>query len=179
MPHLQTEPADATATALEHDRSTRGPAHDMTADELGARVGSELGVSDWIAIDQRMIDTFADVTRDRYFIHIDPVRAAQTPFGGTIAHGFLTLSMLAHMAYQVCPGIAGTKAQLNYGFNRIRFVAPVPVDARIRGRFLLKDFSANAQRWQAIYDVVVEIEGKPKPALAAEWVAAGLFEDPG
>ncbi len=160
------------------DRSTRGPVHTMTADEVRARVGSELGVSDWIEIDQRTIDTFAEVTRDRYFIHIDPARAAQTPFGGTIAHGFLTLSMLAHMAYQVCPGIARTKTQLNYGFNRIRFVAPVPVDARIRGRFLLKDFSANSDRWQAIYDVVVEIEGKPKPALAAEWVAAGLFEDP-
>lgn len=84
--------------------------------------------------------------------------------------------MLAHMAYQVCPGIAGTRTQLNYGFNRLRFVAPVPVDARIRGRFLLKEFAAKPDRWQAIYDVVVEIEGRPKPALAAEWVAAGLFE---
>lgn len=160
------------------DDSTRGPVRTMTADEVGSHVGSELGVSEWIAIDQRMIDAFAEVTRDRYFIHVDPARAAQTPFGGTIAHGFLTMSMLAHMAYQVCPGIAGTKAQLNYGFNRLRFVAPVPVDARIRGRFLLKEFSAKPDRWQAIYDVVVEIEGRPKPALAAEWVAAGLFEDP-
>lgn len=156
--------------------STRGPVRSMTADEFASRVGSELGVSDWIAIDQRMIDTFAEVTRDRYFLHVDPARAAATPFGGTIAHGFLTMSMLAHMAYQVCPGIAGTRTQLNYGFNRLRFVAPVPVDARIRGRFLLKEFSAKPDRWQAIYDVVVEIEGKLKPALAAEWVAAGLFE---
>ena len=160
------------------DNSMEGPIRFMAPEAVRARIGTELGVTEWIGIDQQMIDTFAEVTRDRYFIHVDPARAAQTPFGGTIAHGFLTLSMLAHMAYQVCPGIAGTKAQLNYGFNRIRFVAPVPVDARIRGRFLLKDFSANAQRWQAIYDVVVEIKGKPKPALAAEWVAAGLFEDP-
>ncbi len=159
------------------DKSTLGPVRTMTVEDVTARVGSELGFSEWIAIDQDMIDTFADVTRDRYFIHIDPVRAAATPFGGTIAHGFLTMSMLAHMAYQVCPGIAGTKAQLNYGFNRLRFVSPVPVDARIRGRFLLKDFTATTERWQAIYDVVVEIEGKPKPALAAEWVAAGLFGD--
>ena len=159
------------------DKSMEGPIRFMTPEAVRARIGMELGVSEWIGIDQNMIDTFAQVTRDRYFIHVDPARAAGTPFGGTIAHGFLTLSMLAHMAYQVCPGIEGTKAQLNYGFNRLRFVAPVPVDSRIRGRFVLKDFSAKAGRWQAVYDVTVEVEGKPKPALVAEWVAAGLFED--
>lgn len=154
-----------------------GPVNIVSAEAMKACIGTEMGVSEWIEIDQTMIDTFAQITRDRYFIHVDPVRAAATPFGGTIAHGFLTLSMLANMAYQVCPGVEHTKAQLNYGFNRLRFVAPVPVNTRIRGRFALKSFAVRAGRWQAIYDVTVEIEGKPKPALVAEWVGAGLLED--
>src|SRR5512134_2628497 len=98
-----------------------GPAKTMSPEALSARVGSELGVSEWIAIDQRMVDTFAKLTQDTYFIHADPVRAASTQFGGTIAHGFLTMSMLSVMAYQVCPAVEGTKTQVNYGFNRLRF----------------------------------------------------------
>ena len=153
-----------------------GPLRTISIDALSARVGSELGISEWFRIDQSMIDTFADLTRDRYFIHVDPARAAATQFGGTIAHGFLTLSMHSAMAYQACPAVEGTKTQVNYGFNRLRFVAPVPTGSRIRGRFLLKSFDVQAsQRWQVIYDVSVEIEGQPKPALVAEWIGAGFL----
>jgi len=153
-----------------------GPATRMSLEALSGRVGSELGVSQWLRIDQRMIDAFGDLTQDTYFIHTDPVRAASTQFGGTIAHGFLTLSMLSVMAYQVCPAVDGTKTQVNYGFNRLRFIAPVPAGSRIRGRFGLKSFNCDAGgRWQAIYDVSVEIESGPKPALVAEWIAAGFL----
>jgi acyl dehydratase len=152
-----------------------GPVQKASAEALRGKVGSELGTSDWIEIDQTMIDAFADLTRDRYFIHVDPQRAAATQFRSTIAHGFLTLSMLSGMAYQAVPAVEGTKTQVNYGFNRLRFISPVPVGARIRGRFVLKSFEANGTRWQAVYDVTVEIEGKPKPALAAEWIAAGFL----
>ena len=153
-----------------------GPIRSMTPDTLTARVGTELGVSEWFRIDQSMIDTFADLTQDHYFIHVDPARAAGTPFGGTIAHGFLTLSMLSAMAYQACPGVEGTKTQVNYGFNRLRFVAPVPTGSRIRGRFVLKRFDVQPNgRWQVIYNVAVEVEGAEKPALVAEWIGAGFL----
>jgi acyl dehydratase len=153
-----------------------GPVRMMSAAALSARVGSELGTSRWIRIDQSMVDLFADLTSDRYFIHVDPKRAASTRFGGTIAHGFLTLSMLSTMAYEACPGVEGTKTAVNYGFNRLRFVAPVPTGSNIRGRFVLKSFDVQpAGRWQSIYDVTVEIEGEGKPALAAEWIAAGFL----
>ena len=149
-----------------------GPIHRMTLDALASRIGSEIGTSAWQTIDQPMIDTFARVTGDQHFIHVDPVRAAQVlPSGGTIAHGFLTLSLLSNMAYQVCPNIEGVRFPLNYGFNRLRFVAPVPVGSRVRGRFVLKavDVIDAAQR-QIVYDASVEIDGAPKPALVAEWL---------
>lgn len=152
-----------------------GPLATISAQALAQKVGQELGTSAWITIDQPMIDAFASLTRDRYFIHVDAQRAAATPFGGTIAHGFLTLSMLSCMAYEVVPAVQGTKTQLNYGFNRLRFIAPVPSGGRIRARFVLRSFETKPDRWQAIYDATVEIEGRPKPALAAEWIAAGLM----
>jgi len=153
-----------------------GPLSTMSCDALVARVGTEVGVSDWFPIDQAKIDAFAELTHDHYFIHVDRVRAAATRFGGTIAHGFLTLSMLAPMAYQACPAVQGTKTAVNYGFDRLRFVAPVPAGARIRGRFVLNRFEVQASsRWQAIYGVTVEIEGEPKPALVAQWVSAGFL----
>jgi acyl dehydratase len=153
-----------------------GPVRTMSIEALSARVGTELGVSDWFRIDQGKIDAFADLTQDHYFIHVDRARAASTRFGGTVAHGFLTLSMLAPMAYQGCPAIEGTKTAVNYGFNRLRFVAPVPAGARIRGRFVLKSLEVQASgRWQSTYAVTVEIEGGPKPALVAEWLSAGFL----
>jgi len=153
-----------------------GPTRILSAQALPALVGQEIGVSDWIVIDQPTVDAFATLTRDTYFIHVDPVRAAkETPFGGTIAHGFLTLSMMSCMAYQVCPAIEGTRTGVNYGFNRLRFVAPVRTGARVRGRFVLKDFELKPDRWQAVHAVTVEIEGETRPAIVAEWVTAGLF----
>ena len=153
-----------------------GPVRTLGVESLSARIGSEVGVSDWFLIDQGKIDAFADLTHDHYFIHVDRARAAATRFGGTIAHGFLTLSMLAPMAYQACPAVQGTKTAVNYGFDRLRFVAPVPSGARIRGRFVLNSFDVQASgRWQAIYGVTVEIEGESKPALVAQWVSAGFL----
>lgn len=149
----------------------QGPIQSTTLDALTARVGSEIGVSAWAAIEQPMIDAFARVTGDHHFIHVDPVRAASLPFKGTIAHGFFTLSLLSNMAYQVCPTIEGVRYPLNYGFNRLRFVAPVPVGSRVRGHFVLKAVEViDASQRQIVYDARVEIEGAPKPALVAEWL---------
>jgi acyl dehydratase len=153
-----------------------GPVHSSTLDALAARVGSEIGASAWQTIDQPMIDAFAKVTGDQHFIHVDPVRAAKVlPSGGTIAHGYLTLSLLSNMAYQVCPTIEGVRFPLNYGFNRLRFVAPVPVGSRVRGRFVLKSVDViDAAQRQIVYEATVEIEGAPKPALVAEWLTRVL-----
>ncbi|HEX7156905.1 MAG TPA: MaoC family dehydratase [Burkholderiaceae bacterium] len=149
----------------------QGPLHSTKREQIAARVGSEIGVSDWVRIDQSMIDAFASLTGDGFFIHVDPARAALTPFGGTIAHGFLTMSLLSAMAYQVCPSIDGMRYAVNYGFNRLRFVAPVASGARVRGRFTLSAFESQpGGRWQATYQVSVEIEGGDKPALVAEWL---------
>ena len=149
-----------------------GPIHTMTLDALTARVGSEIGVSAWRTIDQAAIDAFGKLTGDQHFIHVDPARAAKVlPSGGTIAHGFFTLSLLSNMAYQVCPTIEGVRFPLNYGFNRLRFVAPVPVGSRVRGHFVLARIEAiDATQRQIVYDASVEIEGKPKPALVAQWL---------
>ena len=148
-----------------------GPARSMSWEALAARVGTEIGVSDWITVTQPMVDTFAQVTGDEYFLHVDPQRAAALPFGGTIAHGFLTLSLLAKMGYQACPYVEGARFPLNYGFDRVRFVAPVPVGRRVRGHFVLHnaEIVSSSQR-QLTYDVSVEVEGGSRPALVAEWL---------
>lgn len=153
----------------------KGPARTTPIAALHAGIGKEIGVSGWFTIDQAMIDAFAKLTQDEYFIHVDPVAALDTPFKGTIAHGFLTMSMLAVMAYQACPAVEGSRTQVNYGFNRLRFVAPVPVNSRIRARFALKAFDVQPGRWQATHDVTVEIENQAKPAIVAEWLSAGFF----
>jgi acyl dehydratase len=148
----------------------------VTLDDMSARIGTDFGVSDWMTIDQSMIDQFAKLTHDEYFIHVDPVRAArETPHGGTIAHGFLTLSLLAQMGYQVCPMIEGTKSGVNYGFNKLRFVAPVRSGKRVRGHFRLKNFEVQPARWTTTWDVTIEIEGSEKPAIVAEWLGAGFL----
>ncbi|MBI1396063.1 MAG: MaoC family dehydratase [Betaproteobacteria bacterium] len=152
-----------------------GPVSTATVESLKARVGTELGVSEWVRIDQAMIDNFANLTFDTYFIHVDPARAEGTRFGHTIAHGFLTLSLLSNMAYEVCPAVEGSHTSVNYGFNRLRFVAPVREGARVRGRFVLKAFEVGASRWQATYDVTIEIENESRPAISAEWLTAGFF----
>ncbi len=140
-------------------------------DDYRALVGQELGVSDWVLVDQARIDAFAEVTGDHQFIHVDPVRAAQTPFGTTIAHGYLTLSLCSSFAYQALPGVVGTKMGVNYGLNKVRFMAPVKSGKRVRGRFSLADVTQRPDgAWQSTVNVTVEIEGETKPALAAEWI---------
>ena len=140
------------------------------ADYLALK-GKDLGASEWIDVTQERIDRFADVTEDHQFIHIDPVRAKETPFGTTIAHGYLSLSLLSKMAYEVMPGIAGSKMGVNYGLNSVRFLAPVKSGKRVRGHFHMQDVTERAPGvFQSTVQVKVEIEGEDKPALAAEWV---------
>ena len=139
--------------------------------DLAAMVGTEIGVSDWTEITQDQINTFADVTDDHQFIHIDPEKAAQTPFGGTIAHGFLTLSMLSSMAGGTALVLDGIVMGINYGFEKVRFLTPVRAGKKIRGRFTLADaVERNPGQWMLKYDVSVEIEGEAKPALMAQWL---------
>jgi len=153
-----------------------GPVHVMEKGALAARIGTEIGVSEWLRIDQATIQGFADLTGDHNFIHLDPERARATPFGTTIAHGFLTLSMLSQMAYQVCPRIAGARFGVNYGCDRLRFITPVKSGARVRGRFVLRAVEEQAgNRVQLRYDTTVEIEGEAKPALAIEWLTMSFF----
>jgi acyl dehydratase len=140
-------------------------------DEIKAKVGQEVGVSDWIVVDQARIDSFAEVTEDPQFIHVDPVRAAQTPFGGTIAHGFLTLSLLSRMAADAMLRPDGIKMGVNYGFEKVRFIAPVRSGKRVRGRFALASFEEKRPgQYQFTHNVTVEIEGEDKPALIADWI---------
>ena len=137
-----------------------------------ANVGKEVGVSDWVLVDQARIDAFADCTGDHQFIHVDPVRAAQTPFGGTIAHGYLTLSLIPMMTYASVPGIEGAKMGVNYGMNKLRFMAPVRAGKRVRGRFTLLSVDQRPDgSFQSTVSVTVEIEGEPKPALIGETVS--------
>ncbi len=140
-------------------------------DELRALLGKELGVSKWYEIDQKKIDVFADITEDWQFIHVNPEMAAKTPFGGTIAHGFLTLSMLSAMVYEAGPGLKDIVMGVNYGFDKIRFLSPVKAGARVRGRFVLTKLD-ESKPGEVTYTqaVTVEIEGSDKPALIAEWI---------
>jgi acyl dehydratase len=149
----------------------QGPVKSATLDEVKANIGKEIGVSDWFLIDQERINRFADITEDHMFLHVNPEAAAATPFGGTIAHGLLTLSMMPVMAYQAVPGVSGTKMGVNYGYNKVRFMAPVKSGKRIRGRFTVKAVEAQSGgRMQIVHDATIEIEGESKPALAAEWI---------
>ena len=140
--------------------------------ELDELVGKPLGVSDWLRIDQARINAFADVTEDHQFIHVDPKRAAATPFGGTIAHGLLTLSMIVRLCWPFVPKVEGTELVLNYGFDKVRFVTPVKVDSRIRATAQLASVSER-KRGQIliVMSVEIEIEGQKKPALIAEWLS--------
>jgi len=150
--------------------SDKVEARTIPADELAQHVGQSF-VSHWFQVDQARIDAFAKVTEDEQFIHVDPVEASLTPFGGTVAHGFLTLSLLSPMAYSALPGIEGSVMGVNYGFEKVRFLHPVRSGSHVRGRFTLTAATArSAREWQLTYDVTVEIEGVHKPALAATWL---------
>ena len=140
-------------------------------DEIRAKIGSEVGVSGWISVDQARIDAFAEATEDRQFIHVDPEAAARTPFGGTVAHGFLTLSLLSRMAADAMLLPDSTNLVVNYGVNRVRFLAPVRAGARVRGRFTLDSVEEKAPGQVLMRHAVnVEIEGEDKPALSAIWL---------
>ena len=140
-------------------------------DEIRAKVGQPIGTSDWIEVTQDRIDAFADATEDRQFIHVDPALAAQTPFGGTIAHGFLSLSLLSRMAADVMQVPDTTRMAVNYGLDRVRFIAPVRAGKRVRGHFTLSAADDKAPGQLLLrHNVTVEIEGEPKPALTAEWL---------
>lgn len=141
----------------------------LTGEQLRARVGEEVFASAWIEVTQAMIDTFADATGDHQWIHVDPERARQSPFGTTIAHGFLTLSLLSRMFGESLE-VGGTRMGVNYGCNRLRFTAPVRSGSRIRGRFLLREVTDIDGGLQFTWEVTVEAEGATKPCLVAEWL---------
>ena len=141
------------------------------ASELQVLIGHEVGLSKWFEVDQARIDAFADCTEDHQFIHVDPEAAKATPFGGTIAHGFLTLSLASAMSYDAVAPLDGVMMGVNYGFDKLRFLAPVRAGSRIRGRFkLLSAEDKGGGRWLLKHELTVEIEGEDKPALIAEWL---------
>ena len=143
----------------------------VKAEDLQATIGADLGVSDWIKIEQDRVNQFADVTEGHQFIHVNPEAAKMTPFGGTIAHGFLTLSLLAKFAEQGSIVVEGVKMGVNYGFEKVRFLAPVKVGKRVRGHFKLKAAEEKRPGQHLLtYEVSVEIEGEEKPALIADWL---------
>jgi acyl dehydratase len=147
-------------------------AQTVTRQQLEAKVGQPLGVSDWFPIDQARVNDFADVTLDHQFVHVDLEKAKKSPFGGTIAHGFLTLSLLVHLCLPFIPNLANRKLLVNYGFDKVRFSAPVKVGKRIRAVGTLGDVSERKAGNVIIrVDVSVEIEGENKPALVAEWLS--------
>ena len=149
---------------------------EITLDDYKARIGQEVGLSRWIEVAQERIDAFADVTEDHQFIHVDPERARATPFGGTVAHGFLTMSLLAPMAFDAQPTLAGTTMVVNYGFDRVRLIAPVRAGSRIRGRFVLKEVvDRGPKEIMSKTQVTVEIEGSDKPALVADMLGLTRF----
>lgn len=150
---------------------------DQVLEEQKARIGQEIGVTDWVTIDQARIDAFADVTEDHQWIHVDPERAKrETPFGNTIAHGFLTLSMASKFAYEVLPAQPGQVMGINYGFNKLRFLNPVVAGDRIRARFVLNNIEKKGEnRLLRELGMTIEIEGKETPALVAEWLGMAVF----
>lgn len=144
----------------------------ITVQQMAESIGTER-VSDWVEVTQKMIDTFADATGDHQFIHVNPELAARTPFGGTIAHGFLSLSLMPMLAAKTdAPNIEGAKMGVNYGGNKTRFMQPVRSGSKVRGRFKLLSFTERKPGvWEQINEYTLEIEGADKPALIAEWIS--------
>ncbi|HVN83629.1 MAG TPA: MaoC family dehydratase [Candidatus Binatia bacterium] len=142
-------------------------------------VGKEEGVGEWFTVDQNRINQFADVTIDHQFIHVDPEAAKATPFGTTIAHGFLTLSMLTHLDTSIPKGdparYAGIVMGVNYGFEKVRFVSPVKVNSRIRARSTLTNVELKGAWIQTTRTMTVEIEGESKPAMVADWITRIMY----
>ena len=143
----------------------------IPVDELKASLGEQIAVSEWFEIGQDRINSFADTTEDHQWIHVDTERAAtESPFKATIGHGFLSLSMLAPIMMRTVRVAGDFKHGINYGLNKVRFPAPVPAGSRIRGHISLKDLAEHDWGVQTVWGVIVEIEGNPKPCVAAEWV---------
>jgi len=142
-----------------------------------AMIGTEVGVSNWIRVDQAMIDDFAKTTHDDQWIHVDPERAkAETPFGGAIAHGFLTLSLASRFAYDCFSLLPGQVMGINYGFNKLRFLSPVVAGSNLRGRFVLKNVTQRSSTELLRENTMtIEIEGKETPALVADWLGLAVF----
>lgn len=152
------------------DEAFVGKGPPLSLSELRAKVG-ETFVSDWVVMDQARIDAFADVSNDHQYLHVDPERAAETPYGTTIAHGFLTLSMLSSLAYTCHPAVKGVVMSVNYGFDRLRFLGPVPSGARLRAAYTLAQLEERkAGEITFHWDVAMEVEGADKPVLAARWI---------
>lgn len=146
--------------------------------QLTPLIGTEVGVSSWVTVDQKMIDEFAVTTRDEQWIHVDPERAArETPFGGTIAHGFLTLSLASSFVYECFPTLPGQVMGINYGMNKMRFLSPVKAGAEVRGRFVLNAATARSETELMRENLMtIEIKGQETPALIAEWLGLAIFE---
>ncbi len=147
-------------------------------DEIRGRIGSKIGASEWLVVDQGRINAFADATDDHQFIHVDPAAAASAGLGGTIAHGFLTLSLLSRMAADVMLIPQTTTMAVNYGFDHVRFLAPVPAGSRVRGHFTLESAEEKAPGQLLLRHLVqVEIEGREKPALTAQWLGLIFIQE--
>lgn len=150
---------------------------EISLKDIPNMIGQEIGLSRWITVDQTMINAFADATDDHQFIHTDPEKARETPYGGTIAHGFLTLSLLSTMNYDCLPIIREQTMGINYGFDKLRFLSPVRCDKRIRSRFTLAEARfRGANMVQTTYHVAIEIEDEKKPALTADWITISQFD---
>ena len=143
--------------------------------ELAGREGEEIGVSPWLEVTQERVDTFARAIDDFQWIHVDPERAAKSPFGGTIAHGFLTLSLLSHLAERTF-SFSDRRMGINYGLNRVRFTAPLKTGSRVRARFTLGKLEPiEGNGVQVLWNVTVEAEGEAKPVLVAEWLGRHYY----
>lgn len=155
-----------------------GKMEPIAIETMADLLGKEVGVSPWRIVSQDMIDRFAEATDDHQFIHVDPDRArAETPYGGTIAHGFLLLSLLSPMTYETLPPLKGSGMAINHGFERLRFSAPVRSGTRVRTRFVLAEMNARPSGMVQIgYDVTMEIENSLKPALTARWQTIAVMD---
>ena len=142
---------------------------------LEGRVGEEVGVSPWVEVSQERIDTFARAVEDFQWIHVEPERAKSSPFGGTIAHGFLTLSLLSHLS-EMTFSFSDRRMGVNYGLNRVRFISPVPSGSRVRARFTVAKYEKlEGNGVQITWNTTIEREGSEKPALVAEWIGRHYY----
>jgi acyl dehydratase len=150
----------------------------ISIETLKQKIGTVIGVSDWHVVTQEMIDRFAEVTSDYQFIHVDPVRAkAETPFGGTIAHGYLVLSLIAPMGYEALPRLEGRLMGINYGLDKVRFLSPVRAGSRLRAHFKLKDVAPRSEKEILLKnEVTIELEGADKPAVYAEALSVSVLK---